>query len=53
VERTVDIWAHGAAQGVWKDRTKSVVGGREERWLSKSDWEVISLTVDMVVVLGS
>jgi len=52
VDRTVDIWAHGAAHGVWKERIRRVEAGREERWSSKSGWEATSLTVDMVIVAG-
>ena len=29
VERMEAIWAHGAAQGVWKEIAKSVVGDTE------------------------
>ena len=31
VVRMVLIWAHGAAQGAWKDSTRSVDGEAEER----------------------
>ncbi len=48
-ERTVDICAHGAAQGVWKYRTRSAVAGRWEMCWWKSASAVISVTVDMVV----
>ena len=44
----VDIWAHGEAQGVWKEMTRRAVGRREEVWDSKVAGSVISVIVDMV-----
>lgn len=41
-------WAHGAAQGVWKEMTRRVVGGREEVCEEKSSGVLISLRVDMM-----
>lgn len=48
-----DICAQGAAQGVWKERMRVVVGGREERWVWKSGAEVMSVVVDMMVSSSS
>lgn len=42
------ICAQGAAHGVWKERTTSVEGVREERCDVKSPSDVISLRVDIV-----
>lgn len=41
-------WAHGAAQGVWKEMTRRVVAGREEVYEEKSSGVLISLRVDMM-----
>lgn len=37
------ICLQGAAQGVWKEIARRVVGGREAEWAAKSEAEVISL----------
>lgn len=36
---------------MWKERTSKVVAGREERYASKSESVVISLTRDMIAVV--
>ena len=41
-------WAHGAAQGVWKEMTRRVVAGREEVYEEKSSGVLISFRVDMM-----
>lgn len=41
------IWAHGAAQGVWKDIANSVDDGSEETCLSKVEVSVISMMADI------
>lgn len=51
VSRTVAIWAHGAAQGVWKESIRRVDEGREETCELKSASVVISETVDMVAIV--
>lgn len=43
-----DIWAQGAAQGVWKEMMRVVEGGREERVEWKVEGEVMSVMVDMM-----
>ena len=45
-------WAHGAAQGVWKEMTRRVVAGREEVYEEKSSGVLISLRVDMMHLSG-
>lgn len=42
------IWAHGAAQGVWKERTRRVVGSRVVTCVLNSSSEVTSRIFDMV-----
>lgn len=49
--RMVRICSQGAAQGVWKEMARVVVGGREVRCEWKAESVVISVTVDMVVAL--
>ena len=50
VRRMRDIWAQGAAQGVWKEMQMRELAGREE--MVEWNWEsvVISVTSDMLIV---
>ena len=44
------ICLQGTAHGVWKDMAVSVVAGREETWVLKSESDVMSAIFDMVEV---
>ncbi len=47
-----DIWAQGAAQGVWKEMQASAVGGREEMVLWNWGTLVTSVTSDIVITVA-
>ena len=48
VRKTVDICAHGAAHGAWKEMMRRVEAGRAATWARHSSSVVISLIVDIV-----
>ena len=50
VRRMSDIWAQGAAHGVWKEMQTSAVGRREEMLVWNWGAVVISVTSDMVTM---
>lgn len=50
VERTVTIWAHGAAHGAWKETISRVEAGSEPSSCSHWVLVVTSVMVDMAEV---